>query len=167
MNRSSGDNEALIGVLAEFVNITADFVTNEQEADMEGFERVRGILSEASEELRKCFREIDSILDGCGLEGRVRDQLSEQYRTSIRVLQFEDIVQQVLEHSQRQKLALVEAMKVMHKATDELKSSVTENEDFFDKVLQCKDELEDLIATHAAKNPVRQSNLDSGDVELF
>jgi len=167
VNPTHEEKIRLVSMLADFVNATADFVTKEQDADLESFGRIQNILSQAATELRQCFLEINSVLAGSDIRSDIREKLEAQYRTSIRVLQFEDIVQQILEHSQKQKFALVEAMRVLHKATDELKYSAAEGEEFYELVLECKKELDELIATHGQLNPVKQTSLESGDVELF
>lgn len=167
MTQTKTKTENLVRVLAEFVNSTADFVTKEEKADLVDYQRISNILSEASISLRDCFHQIDLVMEETGIDADTKLLLDKQYRTSIRVLQFEDIIQQILDHSQQQKLALVEAMKVLHKATDQLKYSPSEGEEFLQVVSQCRQELDALIASHGKLNPVKQSSLDSGDVELF
>lgn len=167
MTRKKKQSKTLVSVLADFVNSTADFVTQEQQADLEDYRRISHMLSEASMSLRQCFREIDTLLSEVDLDQGIKERLEHQYNTSIRILQFEDIVQQMLQHSQGQKNALVEAMRVLHKATDQLKSSPSAGKEFLKVVSECKSELQALIGAHKSINPVKQESLDSGDVELF
>lgn len=167
MTQTKTHTKILVKTLAEFVNSTADFVTKEEKADLLDYERISNILGEASMSLRQCFQQIDSLLEETGIDDDIREKIEGQYRTSIRVLQFEDIIQQILEHSLKQKLALVEAMKVLHKATDQLKFAPSDGEEFLHVVSQCKKELDTLMASHGKLNPVKQSSLDSGEVELF
>jgi len=162
------DVSDMIRALVEFVNSTADFVAREQESDLDSYTRIKIILEEAARELRNCFHGIDEILKNSKLDAGNLEKVNQQNRVSVRILQFEDIVQQILEHSQMQKLALAQTMRQLQEFTEKLDKSDTENSHELKKVIhQCKVELDQMVANHGIFNPVKQANLDSGDVELF
>lgn len=107
-------------------------------------ESTMGMLSELTQQLGSAVREL----------GQIADHVTNDVRTTVRSLQFEDITCQLVEHLERRTVTLGEVIGLMTRA-EQLETS--------GELIRRLAELEAL----SNRNPVGRSALDGGSIELF
>jgi hypothetical protein len=121
-------------------------------------DQLRGIISSTVSVLSNSFADIEPHLgdDGVGL------QLREHFATGISTLQFEDLASQLIEHVRRRKT-------VLHQLVTRLSVAVEHSHDplaLREALSSMHSDAEEMFESVSHKS-VSQTDMDSGDIELF
>jgi DNA repair exonuclease SbcCD ATPase subunit len=184
VNTDGTNIDELLTKIQEYLQLTTDLVQKEQAAALSELTRMEDILHEASEELRGSFTEIDKLfaqdltqqprsnsLVKLGEEDNntdsIKSKLSKQYRRSITALQFEDIVKQIIGHSKTRGRGIDEILKNISSRAHQLDTSRVDLDQLQQAIEDTRSDIRKFQEKMAATNPVIQTSLDSGDIELF
>ena len=159
-----------------------NLVVREQLNLQEELARVSSIISDATDTLTKNFTSLNLkielqsryMTEGYFEEDRevklekVNREIDQNLNATIRSLQFEDIVQQLTEHSRNRAVNMEKLFTKLMARLDQLKSISIDDRGNFDPLL---DEMQNDVAafqdTLNRSNPVKQKTMDEGGVELF
>jgi hypothetical protein len=185
VDKGDKQSEELLEQIKEYMQLTTDLVLEEQEAALAELQRMENILNEAATQLRDSFTEIDNLI-GEGLSGLLRDgamaqagsdnhrpvqsiksRLSDQYRSSITALQFEDIVKQIIGHSRTRGQGIDEILRNIKARIESLNLSEWSEDALEQAISGSRKDIEVFRDKMAATNPVAQQSLKTGEIELF
>jgi len=185
VDKGDTQSEDLLEQIKEYMQLTTDLVLEEQEAALSELKRMENILNEAAKQLRDSFTEIDNLI-GEGLSGLLRDgamaqsgldhdrpvqsiksRLSDQYRSSITALQFEDIVKQIIGHSRTRGQGIDEILRNIKERIESLNLTEWNEKALKQAINGSRKDIEVFREKMAATNPVAQESLKTGEIELF
>jgi len=148
--------------------------------------QVRVLVSDAVKSLDSNFRSLSAraseqsaILDEVVESGRVdkkqqqklseiSDEISSHTSTTIRALQFDDIVQQLAGHTCDRIARMQELFAELEdKLTNIKKLEVMDADGIQQYIEKMRDEVESFRAKLEKENPVRQSSMSEGKIEIF
>lgn len=144
--------------------------------------RMKVIVDEASSNLQESFngmtnenkllkQKLDSLIDEdmqkMDLMGLSNENMNRYLNLGIRTLQFDDIIQQMINHANRRISTLMELLEFVKLQSKEEFTNPADQKAIQDMLENCKKYIQDTKKKLELDNPVNQSSLNSGDIELF
>ena len=124
--------------------------------------KVKKIIAEASENLRRDFKLMDEYIRS---NTEVDDDYTQVFRRTVSTLQFEDIAQQLLEHHLDRIVMAQDVLgrikNLLEAVPDDL-ATADENQ-----VRELREEIQTSLANLSPKDSVKQTDLSTGEIELF
>ena len=186
---SKSDKLKLNDSLHELSCDISQLVIREQQLLNEELLRMSSLLKEASTNLRQCFTVMGQQLDrqtsllkqteqGIQVERRkdsnkenillATTEIGSYIGQAIRALQFEDIIQQLIDHSRRRAAEIEKLFAVLQGRIYDMRDHDARD---LEKVLavlgRCHQEMATVKEALTVANPVKQQSLKKGDVTLF
>ncbi len=127
-------------------------------------------LAQQSAELRKCAVQVQQHEDESDIEHLLltTNEISSSVGNAVRALQFEDILQQLINHAclrvgeiEKMFVAIHEQVEVLYQSTGQ------DSAEIMSVLKKCRADIAAVSHAMQLSNPVKQQSLDKGDVELF
>lgn len=188
VNSGERQSQALRQTIDKVVDNVSQLVIQEQQAMNDDLLRMSNILQEADESLRYCFSGMtEQLLVKQSAQLRTKNNKNNQtpdddmqaftpstseislyVRKAIRSLQFEDIMQQMIEHSRRRAEEIEKLFVALTNHIGGLRADETPDTEQIIEILEnCLHDIHAVEQSLDLKNPVKQQSLAQGDVELF
>lgn len=169
-NRSNKFNEEIrtvIGEAVKSINGSRELMTSMASKDMNFAIQAKTKVDNTMEQLTELNQSVEQTLDSVAVLNVEIDQLT---ANAVRSLQFEDIVRQLTDYSERHLDRIRDMISQIHGGLSELRDSEQrEPSDFVEAAQRLQSELGELIAGQRSgdRKPVSQQSMTQGDVELF
>lgn len=125
--------------------------------------RIKRIIGEAAETLRENFKEVDVIVKSQTNDAVVDLHYNTLLQGIISVLQFEDIVSQIIGHQlERAEITMTMLLQIEQKICE-----AEGVEDYTETLQGLRDQLDVLLEKLSTGDSVKQQNLSVGEAELF
>jgi len=187
VNSGNSQSQVLRQTIDKVADSISQLVIQEQQAMNDDFTRMSGILQEAAENLRDCFNEMSHQRAKQSAQPHAKNnennqpaknniqaltsatsEINSHAGKAIRSLQFEDIMQQMINHSRRRAEEIEKLFVALTNHISGLNSDETLGTDQIIDILEnCLTDINEVEQALDLKNPVRQQSLAQGDVELF
>ena len=187
MNSPSETNEELSALLSNLADDLVNLMIREHQNIHQELEQVRQLVGDATRSLTASFDEMnilaieqntvislalqlnnatnEELLEKCR---RAEKQYRENQVNIVTALQFDDIVQQLINHAQNRTLNIQEMFKRLGDAMKQLrKLDQKDDPEFISRVLELKQDVENFRVELEKENPVKQTSLTIGKTELF
>lgn len=160
--------EQMLDLVKDLVVATLEMIEIEQKINISDTARVRNILSEATTRLRDSFTEMDDAIDR--QDDNALGALTNTYRglrrESVEILQFDDIVSQIMAQCSRRGEAMLNSLYRLYEVIETLEMHdpyidlARMRARFRRETLRHKNMLDQFDA-------VKQEDLNNGEIELF
>ena len=181
--------KTVLPAIQELSRIVSDLLVAEHQLQDRELIRMSNLLQEAVSELASCFNVMSDQLVVQSSQLRQQNNnknndkhtdqginslmLSTQQMNScvtraVVALQFEDILQQMINHSRQRVDETVKLLKFLHSRLEMLEGNRIDDPSVITEVLQqCKAEVASTCEALELSNPAQQQNMKKGDVTLF
>lgn len=145
--------------------------------------RMKDIVNEASRSLHQCFNgmntdnnellhELKAIKEGMGGGSAIKESntgasLSHNMSMGVRALQFEDIIQQMLDHARHRIHSIEKLFAMLEQKINNFDDDAIDMDRTKKILLDCQFEIQKTRELLELENPVTQYSLDKNDVTLF
>lgn len=145
--------------------------------------RMKDIINEASRNLHQSFNGMDSDIrvlrneletlkernadknENTGDRDNTKDALN--LNTGIRALQFEDIIQQMLDHARHRIHSIEKLFSILERKINNFSDDAADTEIIRTMLLECHAEIQNTRKLLELENPVNPDSLTKNDVTLF
>ncbi len=187
MNSTNTTMEDISSLLSELADELTCLMIREHQYIHDELEHVRNLVSDATRSLTSSFDEMNilaieqttMVTLALQLNNANNKELLEQCKRSekhyranqvkiVTALQFDDIVQQLTKHAQNRAMSIQKMFKRLAAALKEFKQlDHKDDPEFISKILHLKRDVADFRKQLEKENPVKQSSLATGRIELF
>ena len=187
MKGTTTNSKEISSMLSSLAEDIVNLMLREHQSIHQELEHVGRLINEASttltasfDELNKITEKQNAILDPTSqkeiandIKSSVNctildDRVKQNQQNIITALQFDDIVQQLTKHSQsRTKQIQLMFKKLANSLEDMKKYNYEHNPELTSRVLELKHDVNNLRKELEKENPVKQSSLAIGKIELF
>lgn len=158
----------MLDLVKDLVVATLEMIEIEQKINISDAYRVRNILSEATTRLRDSFTDMDDAIDGSDIKApsAITAPYQKLRRESVEILQFDDIVSQIMTQCSRRGEAMLNSLYRLFEVIETLEMHdpyvdlARMRARFRRETLRHKNMLEQFDA-------VKQEDLNNGEIELF
>ncbi len=178
----------VLDVLKTLSRTASDLLIEEQQLLDSELQRMSKLLHEAVVNLSECFsamsnqitvqavqiRSSGGEVTGAGASSQdisgllsTTQQMSSFISRAVIALQFEDILQQLVNHSRQRVEETENLLRCIHANIENLKPEVMSNAAILEMLKTCQDEVGKTREALTLSNPARQETLNKGDVMLF
>jgi len=189
VNNYEKHKQELSESLSEIAEDVTQLVIREQQVMNEDFKRMHAILKEAAGNLRECFNDLrtqfamqsehlrlhpgvkeneQSENGNAGITLSGTAEIDAHISKAVRSLQFEDIMQQMINHSRRRAEEIERLFVVIAEHLHELQQNNTDDpEQIIHSLNNCIADIDSVKKALNLENPVTYKSLQQGDIELF
>ena len=179
MDIPDNQTQTLRQSLNAIANDVSQLVIREQQVMNGEFTRMAAILQEAAKNLHECFggmsKQLAAQSEQLRMNGAVCSQDHIAYEDietlssrAVRSLQFEDIIQQMINHSRRRVEEIERLFMVLLTHINEMDGKHGKNsEEVLDTLKDCLEDIAVVKRSLGLENPVKYPSLNQGKIELF
>ncbi len=154
------EHETLAGELAR-MRIIVDEASNNLQESFNGMNKENQLLKQKMDSL---FADDTREMDIMGLNN---ENMSKFLSLGIRSLQFDDIMQQMINHANRRVTILMALLEYVKQQSNGNNFSNADQQSILEMLEKCKAQINETKKTLELDNPVTQHSMNSGDIELF
>ena len=160
--------EQMLDLVKDLVVATLEMIEIEQKINISDAGRVRNILSEATTRLHNSFNQMDDAIETAAPvdESALREQYRQLRHESIEIMQFDDILSQIMEQCARRGENMLSSLYRLYEVIETL-----EMHDPYVDLARMRARFREETLHHRNTldqfNSVKQENLNNGEVELF
>lgn len=167
-DKPESDNASALAALAEDI---ISLMLREHQKIQQELSSIRQLIDDASGTLMTSLEQIsngiDDLIANPAASG-TRDHFNQNFSDVVTALQFDDIVQQISQQSQKRTQHIQNLFVELSSQLDELKASAFEYSPSFDaRLQQLRDDIRQLDAELQKESPACQARLAEGKIELF
>lgn len=180
--------QTTLNAVQELSRMVSDLLIQEHELQDRELVRMSSLLHEAVSELSSCFSVMSDQLVLQSSELRIRNntsgealndqdmdslmlttqQMNSCVTRAVVALQFEDILQQMINHSRQRVEETVKLLKYMHSRIETLKDDhINDTPAILEILKNCQTEIINTCEALNLNNPAQQQSMKKGDVTLF
>ena len=160
--------EQMLDLVKDLVTATLEMIEIEQKINISDASRVSNILDEATTRLRNSFNEMDATVESTAMSKPTLlvDQYQQLRQDSLEILQFDDIVSQIMVQCTKRGEAMLSSLYRLYEVIETL-----EMHDPYVDLARMRARFRREALRHKSTlnqfDSVKQESLENGDIEIF